>query len=42
MGKGFGYINSSFSLFRADKVSFRMNIYREELSRITSKGFIEV
>jgi hypothetical protein len=42
MGNGFGYTNSSFSLPRADKVSCRMNVYRGELSRMTSKGFIEV
>jgi hypothetical protein len=42
MEKGFGYTNSSFSLFRADKVLSMMNVYRGELNRMTTKRFIEV
>jgi hypothetical protein len=42
MGKRFGHTNSSFSLARADKVLCMMNVCRGELSRMTTKGFIEV
>jgi hypothetical protein len=42
MEKGFCYTNSSFSLSRADKVLSTMNVYRGELNRMTTKGFIEV
>jgi hypothetical protein len=40
--KGFGNINSSFSLPRADKVLCMMDVGRGELSRTTTKGFIEM
>jgi hypothetical protein len=42
IGNGFGHIDNSFSLSRADMVSYTMNVHREELSRMTTKGFMEV